>query len=1149
MPLYTLSRADQQPLRILTLFFILFFCCPPHTLFAQEYQWVKGMTNNRPEGGQIVAKSIKVDPVGNTYVAGYFMYTADFDPGPGVANLTSEGSFDIFIAKYDAAGNYVFAKRIGSYPHDLVNYMTIDAAGNMYITGYYSGKVDFDPGPGQTILTSTTPSTNDAFFAKYSNTGNLIFAKSIGTTGADVGNYIEVDASGNIYITGSFGASGGDFDPGPGVQPLTNKGGTDLFFAKYDSNGAYLFAKGIGGTSSDAGATIKIDNAGNVYLCGTFSGQVHFDPDNNLGTLIGGSSDAFFAKYTNTGEYIFVKALRGGYGKEIKAMGLDASGNIYLAGTFFDRVDFDPGTDVVNISSQGSSDIFFGKYSPAGDYIYARTMGGSGSDNGYDMFVDGTGNIYLTGSFSSTVDFDPGPGVSNLVSSGSHEIFIAKYNTSGEYMSAQKSGGISADYGYGITVDAASNIHICGTFTGTADFNPAGSAILSTDANNLNGFILKLNADGSFARVLQTGNHSTLSMYDAGNSITTDAEGNIYVTGYFFGTLDFDPGPGEAYLSSNTENSADIFIAKYDASGNLIFVKAIGGPGYDQGNAIALDANGHIYITGYFNQTVDFDPGSGQANRTTQGSNDIFLAKYDPLGNFIYVKTIGGSSSNEIGYDIAIDATGNVYVTGMFMGTAYFDGDTESPSISGSVNRLSTFVAKYNTQGDLLFAKAIGGTTTDVASSRIKLDAQNNIYIAGFMSGTIDFDPGPGTANLTSAGSGDIFFAKYDTNGNYLFAKSIGADKDDRCQGLAVTDNGSIIITGYFGGTVDFDPGPGVVNLVSGGTNNNTFIARYNSSGNYVYAKSISSTSQVMGKDIKIDKGESCYIIGIFAGIADFDPGPGTADLISENNQYDIFFAKYDSKGNYVYAERIGSGSSDEGNAITLDPTGNILLTGAYRTTANFDPTGIASDAVVNSINATDLYIAKYSNSITLPVTFIHFEAKTISNTSVRTSWSTASQFQNAYFEVQKSSDGIHFIPAGRVNGCGTCNTIMHYSFDDPTPYAGKSWYRLVQVDDDGKSANSNIVSVQLATITAKFLKAFPNPFHSKINIECTAQWNETITILLYDYKGAVVFKQTRSLNKGINTFDITPPSLPAGLYILEVQQEDGSIERIKLIH
>ncbi|MFI5204684.1 MAG: SBBP repeat-containing protein, partial [Flavobacteriales bacterium] len=270
--------------------------CLNINIHAQTYQWAF----NIGPGGSDIAQSIAVDGSGNVYVAGNFGGTADFDPGAGTANFTSAGSFDIFFAKYSSSGALIWAKTIGGSAQEGCYRIIVDAAGDVYIAGFYNGTVDFDPNAG--IVNLSGSGQEDGFFAKYTPAGNIVWAKKLGGTNNDFARSIAVDNTGVVYVTGHFQGTV-DFDPGAGVQNLISAGGADVFIGKYDVNGNYIWAVRIGQSSYDLGHDIVIDGSGNCYVSGIFYGNVDFDPGPGTANLssLGPSDDIFLAAYSTTG--------------------------------------------------------------------------------------------------------------------------------------------------------------------------------------------------------------------------------------------------------------------------------------------------------------------------------------------------------------------------------------------------------------------------------------------------------------------------------------------------------------------------------------------------------------------------------------------------------------------------------------------------------------------------------------------------------------------------------------------------------------------------------------------------------------------------------------------------------------------------------
>lgn len=434
------------------------------------------------------------------------------------------------------------------------------------------------------------------------------------------------------------------------------------------------------------------------------------------------------------------------------------------------------------------------------------------------------------------------------------------------------------------------------------------------------------------------------------NDIAVGAAGsNTYVTGYFTGTVDFDPGAGVVNRSS--AGLEDIFIAKYDVFGNYLDVKIIGGAGSDVANAIVIDAIGNTYITGRYGGTVDFDPGLSVANLTNVGSGDVFFAKFDASGNYVFAKSIGGAGSDNV-TAIAVDACGNIFITGHFSGTADFDPASSVTNLT-STGSDDIFIAKYTASGNYVYAKSLPAEGS-ASSTDIAIDGLGNIYIIGSFRGTIDFDPAASTATKTSnSDTYDAFWAKYDPSGNYLYVKLLAGFHDEFGHRIELDASGNVYIHGYTNGATDFDPGPGTISL-SGAV----FFAKYNASGNYIYAKMLNEALDSGPGDMVVDNSGSVYITGYFAGTIDFDLGPGTAKLTSFGGYDDVFLAKYNAAGNYVYAIKMGGAEIDKGTGIAMDAAGNAYVTGKFKAKADFDPGTKVFN--LNSTGPDDIFIAKY---------------------------------------------------------------------------------------------------------------------------------------------------------------------------------------------
>jgi hypothetical protein len=442
---------------------------------------------------------------------------------------------------------------------------------------------------------------------------------------------------------------------------------------------------------------------------------------------------------------------------------------------------------------------------------WVKQFGGLSQEIGKSIAIDAQGNTFTVGYFNGTADFDPGTGVSNLVSAGSMDVFVTKLDASGNFLWARRMGGADTDYGYSVATDVTGNVFIGGFFNGTADFDNGGGAGVLTAIGSADIFICQLDANGGFVWVKQFGGPADEVAY----SITLDPGGNIYTTGYFIGTVDFDPGPNTTSLTSS--GISDVFIVKLDPTGNLVWAKQMGGIQSDIANAITLDLNGNVYTTGSFSNTADFNPSTSSVfNLNSNGANDIFIVKLDQAGDFLWAKQMGADTA-DAGYAVKTDKAGNVYTCGYFMNSVDFNPGAGTAMLS-SGGSYDIFISKLNSSGNFIWAKSFGSSGTDNSFS-ITLDDSSNVYSTGYFQGTVDFDPGSGTANQSVVGGFDVFISRLDSAGNYRWAKQIGGTGTEQGFYISCDANRNLFLTGSFSGTVDFDPGTAVSYLPSIGGN------------------------------------------------------------------------------------------------------------------------------------------------------------------------------------------------------------------------------------------------------------------------------------------------------------------------------------------
>lgn len=457
------------------------------------------------------------------------------------------------------------------------------------------------------------------------------------------------------------------------------------------------------------------------------------------------------------------------------------------------------------------------------------------------------------------------------------------------------------------------------------------------------------------------------TLRDEPRSIKIDVNGNIYSTGYFKGTVDFDPGEGVAPLTSSL---ASIYLFKLDPAGNFLWVKSFGGSiGGNSGNTLEIDSVGNLYLGGNFQGTTDFDPGAGTAFFTAAQGEEGFIVKLDMNGGYVWAKTFSRSSSggtsggNGVG-DIEIDRSGNVYSVGLFAGEADFNPGEGTFYLSASENKSDFFISKLDSSGNFVWAKSIGIKSVPYGAS-MTLDNDGNVYAAGIFSGAVDFNPGTGVETLTAAKKQDTFIVKLDSLGVYQWANIYGGDdsnaNEDWIFSLINDGVGNVYATGFFSGTVDFDRGTGVSSLTASGNSNDIFILKLDSSGRHLWSKKYGNSGSDGAWSIATDSIGNIYTTGRFTGEVNFNPGVSSAILTSSSNSEDTFILKLDSLGNYLWAKSFSGSGLDTGISISLDRTGNVYTAGTFGNTVDFNPGEGVSSFLSNGDS--DIFISKLDSS------------------------------------------------------------------------------------------------------------------------------------------------------------------------------------------
>ncbi len=951
--------------------------------------WVKHYDSG--SGSNDRAYAVAVDGSGNVYVTG----ESEF----------STTGYDYLTVKYDANGNELWVKRFdsGSGSNDYGFALAFDGSGNVYVTG----------------TSYSSPTGYDYLTVKYDANGNEVWVKRFdsGTGGDDYSQALRVDGNGNVYVTGSsFGSNTG----------------SDYVTVKYDAAGNQLWVQRyIDGNA----ISLELDGSGNVYVTGN-----SYSISN--GDITG--TDYVLVKYDANGNQLWAKRYDSGSGSydNVSALAVDGGGNIYVTGRSWSPA---VGDDYLTVKYDANGNEQWAKrYDSGGDYDYTRSVA-----------VDGSGNVYVMGESSSPAT--------------AGDYVIVKYDANGNEQWAKRydSGSGRYDYAFALAIDGSGNVYVTGSSQGLDGID-----------------YLTVKYDDNGNQLWSKKQAFVGSGDDYTRAVAVDGKGDMYVTGSSFS------------ISNGNTTGSDYVTVKYDAEGNQLWVQR-----YIDGNAadLAVDGSGNVYVTG---SSFSSNMGSGYVT-----------VKYDADGNELWIKRYdSGSGSNDNPVALAVDGRGNVYVTGYSQGIS-----------NGGVTVYDYATVKYDADGNQLWAKQYDSGSNDIAVA-LAVDGSGNVYVTGSNYSntgsdylTVKYDAGGNelwvqqyeggkvialavdssenvyvTGNSYSSTPGsDYVTVKYDTEGNQQWVKQYDGESggDDYAVALAVDGSGNVYVTGSSYGNTGIDYAT----------------VKYDADGNQLWVKRYDNGSNDIAVALAVDGSGNVYVTGNSLG----------------STWYDYATVKYDTGGNQLWVKRYDSGSGDDAVALAVDGSGNVYVTG------NSSGTTTGNDYV------TIKYNQKLPNQA--PV------LATIGNKAVN-------EGTKLSFTVTASDDPnqtLTYSLAGMVPAGAGINAATGAFEWTPSEEQGPGEFALtVRVTDNGAG---DLYSEQAFSITvvevnqAPVLSAIAD---QTVNVGATLTLTASATdadlpanTLTYSLVGAPI---GAAIDASTGAFSWTPTA--AGVYAVTVQVTDGSL-------
>lgn len=456
---------------------------------------------------------------------------------------------------------------------------------------------------------------------------------------------------------------------------------------------------------------------------------------------------------------------------------------------------------------------------------WGKAFGSASDDRASSIAVDENNNVVVAGFFSDTIHFDSFQSNQDRISKGNFDVFVAKYDSTGQLLWTISIGGIDGDNVKDLKIDKNNNIYLTGSF-------------------------------------------SPSSLMD---------------------TVIFSSTDTSLMFITNTSAGTEGFILKLDSSGNVVFLNIISGT---TGRDLFVDESSNVYWAGMFGGNVDFDPSAGQYIPVYYGDGDAFIASYDSLGNFRWVKTMGQYNDDDLFYSVQVNKAGYIYAAGHFIHNS--DLDPDSGSIILPCNWDEMIIAKYNNNGGFIWAKQFCGFGQAMDLS-IMIDSTSNIITIGRIDYPVDFDPSGNSFILYPQSQFDLFVAKYDSSGNFISAVlPTGASGVDIENSLFVERSGDFILTGIAGHT-DIDLTQDSIIILSTSGHNNFFISQYNANNNLTsWLVTGSASGSVRPTCVVKDNSGNYYGAGYFGNYFCLTPNCTNAEYYS-NGSLDCFVAKYNT--------------------------------------------------------------------------------------------------------------------------------------------------------------------------------------------------------------------------------------------------------------
>ena len=840
---------------------------------------------------------------------------------------------------------------LGGLPSDDIGkILAVDSGGNVYVSGETSSS-NF---PTTVGAYDTLYGYTDVFISRFSSgLTSLLASTYLGGSAADYGRSLAIDSGGNVYVTGYTYSS--NFPTTAGAYDTSYNSNTDVFISRFNSSLTSLLASTyLGGSGYDYGNSLAIDSGGNVYVAGYTPYTTYSNFPTTVGaydTLLSGPRDAFISRLNSGLTSLLASTYLGGTNSDYgNSLAIDSGGNVYVTGDTWSP-DFPTTVGAYDTLLGGNRDVFVSRLNSGLTSLLASTyLGGTNYDYGNSLAIDSGGNVYVTGDTWSS-NFPTTRGTFR----GAVDVFISRLNSGlTSLLASTYLGGSGSDYGNSLAIDSGGNVYVTG-YTRSSDFPTTVGAYDTLLGGGEDVFVSRFNSDFSlFLASTFIGGNST----DSGYSLAIDSGGNVYVTGDT--TSSNFPTTGFAYDTSHN-GGKDVFISRLNSGlTSLLASTYLGGSGSDYGNSLAIDSGGNVYVTGY-TSSPGFPTTSGVYDRSYNSNTDIFVSRLNSGLTSLLASTYLGGSAADYGRSLAIDSSGNLYVT----------GDTNSsdfPIAGGIVYDTShnggrdVFISRLNSGlTSLLASSYLGGAGTEYGNS-LAIDSGGNLYVTGDT--TSSNFPTTGFAYDTSHNGGkDVFISRLNSGLTSLLASTyLGGSGTDSGNSLAIGSGGNVYVTGYTY-SMNFPTTVGAYDTSYNSGKTDVFISRLNSGLTSLLASTFLGGSDIdYGRSLAIEPFSGDVYVTGYTYSTNFPTTVGAYDT-SYNSNTDVFVSRLNSGLTSLLASTyLGGSGSDSGYSLAIDSSWVVYVTG-YTSSTDFPTTSNAYDRFYNG--KTDVFVSGLYGDLT----------------------------------------------------------------------------------------------------------------------------------------------------------------------------------------